>query len=103
MTGDEGVSKAAKGVTSTVGNTVWIPLAQIIYWHWFTDFQVGGLTNTVGGIVGAAARGLGETVSGATGSAGKPVGDGVANVGDGVEDGSNRIAQGAKNAGEWKT
>jgi hypothetical protein len=29
--------------------------------------QVGGLTNTVGGVVGAAGRGLGETVSGATG------------------------------------
>jgi hypothetical protein len=29
--------------------------------------QVGGLTNTVGGVVGAAGRGLGETVAGATG------------------------------------
>lgn len=65
--------------------------------------QVGGLTNTVGGVLGAAGRGLGETVSGATGGAGKPVGEGVANVGDGVEDGASRVAKGTKDAGEWKS
>jgi len=82
---DTGVTKGAKGVTSTLGNTI------------------GGLTNTVGGVVGAASRGLGETVSGATGGVGKDVGKGVADIGNGVEDGGNRVAQGAKDAGEWKS
>lgn len=53
--------------------------------------------------MGAAGRGTGETVSGATGGAGKSVGDSIANIGDGVEGGSNRVAQGAKDAGEWKS
>ena len=44
---------------------------------------MGGLTNTVGGVVGAAGRGLGETVSGATGGVGKDVGKGIAGVGNG--------------------
>jgi hypothetical protein len=47
------------------------------------QYQVGGLTNTVGGVVGAAGRGLGETVSGATGGVGKDVGKGIAGVGNG--------------------
>jgi hypothetical protein len=64
--------------------------------------QVGGLTNTVGGVVGAAGRGLGETVAGATGGAGKDVGKGIAGVGQGVEDGAGSLAKGAKDAGEWK-
>jgi hypothetical protein len=65
--------------------------------------QVGGLTNTVGGVLGATGRGLGETVSGATGGAGKDVGKGIADVGDGVQDGTGRVAKGAKDAGEWKS
>ena len=65
---DEGVTGAAKFVTSTVGNTV------------------GGLSRTVGGVVGAAGRGLGDTITGATGKAGKPVGDGLSNATTGVEE-----------------
>jgi hypothetical protein len=49
------------------------------------------------------ALGLGETVSGATGGAGKDVGKGIADVGDGIEDGSGRVAKGTKDAGEWKS
>ncbi|KAL2443615.1 hypothetical protein ABEF95_007922 [Exophiala dermatitidis] len=81
---DEGATGAAKFVTSTVGNTV------------------GGLVRTVGGITGAAGRGLGDTISGATGSVGKPLGDGLANAASGVEGGTNRVAKGVENAGEWK-
>ncbi|EHY58963.1 hypothetical protein HRR83_001773 [Exophiala dermatitidis] len=81
---DEGATGAAKFVTSTVGNTV------------------GGLVRTVGGITGAAGRGLGDTISSATGSVGKPLGDGLANAASGVEGGTNRVAKGVENAGEWK-
>ncbi|KAF4305996.1 hypothetical protein GTA08_BOTSDO07197 [Botryosphaeria dothidea] len=81
---DSGVSSGVKFVTSTIGNTV------------------GGLTNTVGGVVGAAGRGIGETLEGATGSAGRPVARGVADAATGVEDGSNRIAKGVKDAGQGK-
>lgn len=59
-----------------------------------------GLTNTVGGVVGALGRGLGETVNGATGGVGKPVGDGIKDLGEGVEGGTARIAKGARQAGE---
>ncbi len=81
---DSGVTKGAKAVTSTLGNTV------------------GGLTNTVGGIVGAAGRGLGETIEGATGGAGRDIGRGLADAASGIEDGSNRIAKGVKDAGQGK-
>ncbi|KAL3479484.1 hypothetical protein BJX99DRAFT_255488 [Aspergillus californicus] len=57
---NQGVTGAAKFVTSTLGNTV------------------GGLSSTVGGVAGAATRGLGDTVSSATGSTGKP---GIENAG----------------------
>lgn len=64
---DTGVTKAAKGVTGVLGNTVTEPPAKSTYNSLTPMHQVGGLTNTVGGVVGAAGRGLGETVSGATG------------------------------------
>jgi len=82
MPEDTGVTKGAKGVTSTLGNTV------------------GGLTNTVGGIVGATGRGLGETVGGATGS--KEANKALSDVGKGVEDGTGSVAKATKDAGEWK-
>lgn len=31
------------------------------------------------------------------------MGKGVADVGDGVEDGTGRLAQGTKDAGQWKS
>ncbi|KAL8677866.1 MAG: hypothetical protein Q9186_005752 [Xanthomendoza sp. 1 TL-2023] len=68
---DEGVTGAAKFVTSTAGNTV------------------GGLGRTIGGVVGAGGRGLGQTISGATGSAGKPVGEAIESLGNGVEKGAH--------------
>ena len=61
------------------------------------------MTNTVGGVVGAASRGIGETVAGATGGPGVQVGKGIADVGNGIEDGTKKLAKAAKNAGEWKT
>ncbi|KAH0837052.1 hypothetical protein Z517_04255 [Fonsecaea pedrosoi CBS 271.37] len=81
---DEGATGAAKFVTSTVGNTI------------------GGLTRTVGGITGAAGRGIGDTITGATGSAGKPLGDGLANALTGVENGARKVARGVEDAGQWK-
>lgn len=41
-------------------------------------------------------------MSGATGGAGKDVGKGISDVGNGVEDGTGRLAKGTKDAGEWK-
>ena len=79
-----GATAGVKFVTSTVGNTV------------------SGLTNTVGGIVGAGGRGLAETVEGATGSAGKPVARPITEVATGVEDGGRRVAGAVKAAGEGK-
>lgn len=64
---------------------------------------MGGLTNTIGGVVGAASRGIGETVAGATGGPGVNVGKGIAGVGNGIEDGTQRLAKAAKDAGEWKS
>ena len=61
------------------------------------------MTNTVGGVVGAASRGVGETLTGVTGGAGRPVGDGVANLGNGVENGAASVAKGARDAGQWKS
>lgn len=63
---DTGVTKAAKGVTGVLGNTV-TSSSCYRYNSLILILQVGGLTNTVGGVVGAAGRGIGETVSGATG------------------------------------
>lgn len=58
------------------------------------------MVNTVGGVVGAAGRGVGETVTGVTGKAGKPVGDGIKDVAEGVEGGAATVAHGVKRAGE---
>ncbi|KAK5082334.1 hypothetical protein LTR05_007480 [Lithohypha guttulata] len=82
---DNGVTGAAKFVTSTLGNTV------------------GGLSRTVGGVTGAATRGIGDTITGATGSMGKPVGDALANAGTGLENGSRDVARGVEDAGNWKS
>ena len=81
---ESGATAGVKFVTSTIGNTV------------------GGLTNTVGGIVGAGGRGLGQTIEGATGSAGKPIARGLADAATGVEDGSYMVGNGVKNAGKGK-
>lgn len=81
---NEGISGSVTAVTSTVGN------------------GVGGLLGTVGGIVGATGRGLGETVTGVTGNAGKPIGDALSSLGNGVQDGTNRVTTGVENAGEGK-
>jgi hypothetical protein len=101
MNQDTGVTKGAKGATSTLGNAVRFRLSETSRRH-TNARQVGGLTNTVGGTVGGATRGVGETVSGTTGSAGKPVGDGVADAGTTVERGVGDVSQKAKDAGEWK-
>ncbi len=58
------------------------------------------MTNTVGGVVGAAGRGVGETVNGVTGKVGKPVGDGIKDVAEGIEVGAASVAGGVKRAGE---
>ena len=81
---DQGVTGAAKFVTSTAGNLV------------------GGVGRTVGNVVGAAGRGVGDTVWGVTGSAGKPVGDAVSNLGTGVERGAAGASKGVEDAGNWK-
>ena len=81
---ESGVTTGVKFVTSTLGNTV------------------GGLTNTVGGIVGAGGRGLGETIEGATGSGGKSVGRSIADVATGIENGTTAAAKEVKKAGQMK-
>lgn len=55
----------------------------------------------MGGVLGATLRGVGETVEGATGM--RSVGQGLADVGNGVENGAADIARGIKNAGEWRS
>jgi hypothetical protein len=82
---DSGATAGAKFVTSTVGNTL------------------GGVTNTVGGVVGALGRGVGETLEGATGSTGRPVAQGLKDATNGIEKGANDVAGGVKRAGEWKS
>ena len=79
-----GATAGVRFVTSTAGNTV------------------SGVTNTVGGIVGAGGRGVAETVEGATGSAGKPVARPIAEIATGVEDGGRRVAAAVREAGEGK-
>lgn len=64
---------------------------------------LSGVTNTVGGVVGGASRGLGETVSGVTGQAGKPLGDGISNVGTSVQGTGEDVGKAARDAGQWKT
>ncbi|KAI9742045.1 MAG: hypothetical protein M1834_000435 [Cirrosporium novae-zelandiae] len=81
---DSGLSKGALFVTSTIGNTV------------------GGVSKTVGGILGAGGRGLGETITGVTGSAGKPIGDGIASAATGIENGARDVARGVEKAGQGK-
>lgn len=79
----------------------------------------GGVSRTVGGVTGAATRGIGDTITGATGmdvlkgsdfsvlteegSLGKPVGDALANAGTGIENGSKDVARGVEDAGHWKS
>lgn len=81
---NSGVSGAAKFVSSTVTHTV------------------AGVGDTIGGIVGAGARGVGETIEGATGGVGKPVANGIVAVGTGVEGGTKRVGEGLRAAGEGK-
>lgn len=57
----------------------------------------------MGGITGAAGRGIGDTITGATGSAGRPLGDGLGNAASGVEGGTKKVAQGVEDAGQWKS
>lgn len=64
---------------------------------------LSGVTNTVGGAVGGASRGLGETVNGVTGQTGKPLGDGVANVGTSVQGAGEDVSKAARDAGQWKS
>jgi len=64
---------------------------------------VGGVARTVGGVTGAAGRGIGDTITGATGSAGKPLGDGIGNALTGIENGTRKVAQGVEDAGQWKS
>lgn len=64
---------------------------------------LSGVTNTVGGVVGGASRGVGETVSGVTGQAGKPLGDGIGNVGTAVQGSGSDVGKAARDAGQWKT
>lgn len=61
------------------------------------------MTNTVGGVVGGASRGVGETVNGVTGQAGKPLGDGVSNIGTSVEGAGQDIGKTTRDAGQWKS
>ena len=77
-------SSPATYVTSTLGN------------------GVAGVTNTVGGVVGAAGRGVGQTVEGVTGDLGKPIGNAVESLGNGLEGGAAQVAHGVKRAGEGK-
>ena len=60
----------------------------------------GGVTRTVGGLLGAAGRGVGDTINNTTGT--KAVGDGLKSVTDGIEDGGNQVGKGFENAGQWK-
>lgn len=80
----EGVTGAAKFVTSTLGNAV------------------GGLSRTVGGVTGTAARGVGDTITKTTGDAGKPVGNAIGSAGTGIENGVGSVAKGVEDAGQWK-
>ncbi len=61
----------------------------------------GGL-NLVGGVVGAAGRGLAEAVEGGTGKAGATVVRPVETLTDGVEAGAGRVAHAVRRAGEGK-
>ena len=55
---------------------------------------------TVGQTAGTATRGLADTVHGTTGqNVGKPLAD----IGDGVEGGTDRVSKTTKDAGQWKT
>jgi hypothetical protein len=73
---DQGVTGAAKFVTSTLGNAV------------------GGVGRTAGNVTGAASRGIGDTINNSTGSAGKPVGDAINSLGTGIEGGANKVSRG---------
>lgn len=61
------------------------------------------MSNTVGGVVGGASRGVGETVDGVTGQAGKPLGDGIANIGTSLESAGQDVGKATRDAGQWKS
>lgn len=63
---------------------------------------VGGVTRTVGDVVGAAGRGMGATITGVTGEYGKPIGDALDSLGTGVQGGAADIAKGVENAGKGR-
>lgn len=110
---DTGVTGAAKFVTSTVGVRFLVPtlsfsfpipqFPQLLTLRFPLQNTVGGLARTVGGVAGAAGRGIGDTITGATGSAGKPLGDGLGNAASGVESGTKKVAEGVEDAGQWKS
>ncbi|MCJ1352854.1 MAG: hypothetical protein MMC33_002838 [Icmadophila ericetorum] len=81
---DSGLTKGTLFVTSTLGNAV------------------GGVTKTVGGVVGAGGRGVGNTITGVTGSAGKPVGDALNSLATGIEGGAYDLGKGVERAGEGR-
>ncbi len=58
--------------------------------------------NTVGGIVGAAGRGLGETIEGVTGRVGRSVTRAIAGGATSLEDGAHKAARGIKDAGQGR-
>lgn len=45
---------------------------------------------------------VGNTVTGVAGSYGKPLGDALNSLGNGVEDGTGRVARGVEDAGKGK-
>lgn len=58
------------------------------------------MSRTVGGVVGAAGRGVGGTVNNTTGT--KAVGDGLQSLTNAVEDASNNLAHGVEKGSEGK-
>ncbi|KAK4897002.1 hypothetical protein LTR27_005249 [Elasticomyces elasticus] len=101
---ESGAEGAAKGVTSTVSQPC------LSYAHFraactYTDMSklgnaAGGLSKTLGGVVGATGKGIGNTINDTTGT--KAAGDGLQGVTGGIEDGANSAGKGAENAGQWK-
>ena len=52
---------------------------------------------------GVATTGMIADTARALGGPGVQVGKGIADVGNGIEDGTQKLAKAAKNAGEWKS
>ena len=113
----DGKDNSAEGVvkqgTSTVRRfppsplSLWVPLSSLLA-SWLTFFLLasqvgnafGGLTKTVGGVVGTAGRGVGETFNQTTGT--KQAGDALQGLTDGVENGANSVGKGVEDAGQGK-